>query len=85
MLYAPALYLVQVLEEWPEAFLDGAVFAEPYSTLGSASARRLALSRITSLLSDVAELAYQTDPGTRRLQRARLSVLLVADELVPGT
>jgi hypothetical protein len=85
MLYAPALYLVRVLEEWPEAFLDGAVFAEPYSTLGSASARRLALSRITSLLSDVAELAYQTDPGARRLQRARLSVLLVADELVAGT
>ena len=85
VLYAPALYLVRVLEEWPEAFLGGPVFAQPYSTLGSASARRLALSRITSLPSDVAELAYQTDPGTRRLQRARLSLLLLASELVAGT
>lgn len=85
VLYAPALYLVRVLEEWPEAFLDGAVFTQPYGTLGSASARRLALSRITSLLSDVAELAYQTDPGTRRLQRARLSLLLLASELAAGT
>ena len=37
VLYAPALYLVRLLEEWPEAFLDGTVFAQPYSTLGSAS------------------------------------------------
>ena len=85
VIYAPALYLVRLLEEWPEAFLDGAVFSEPYSTLGSASARRLALSKVTSLLSDVAELAYQTHPGTRRLQRARLSVLLLADELTTAT
>ena len=63
VLYAPALYLVRVLEEWPEAFLDGTVFAARTARWDRRQLAGLALSRITSLLSDVAEaLTYQTDP-----------------------
>lgn len=82
MMYVPPLYLVRLLEEWPEAFLDGRVFTEPYLTLGSLAAKRLALSRVASLLSDVAGLTYFTNPGVARLQRARLSILLLSGEVV---
>jgi hypothetical protein len=83
VLYAPALYLVRLLEEWPEAFLDGKVFVATYDGLASIPARRHSLSRVTSLLSDVASASYQNDPGPLRLQRTRLSVLLLAEELAP--
>lgn len=81
VLYAPALYLVRLLEEWPEVFLDGQVFRTPYEGLTSTAAQRHSLSRVTSLLSDVASASYQNDPGSIRLQRIRLSVLLLIDEL----
>lgn len=81
--YAPALYLVRLLEEWPEVFLDGKVFRSPHDGLTSTAAQRHSLSRVTSLLSDVASASYQSDPGSVRLQRIRLSVLLLTDELAP--
>ena len=81
VVYAPPLYLVRLVEEWPEAFLDGKVFVAPYETLNSLAAKRLSLSRVTSLLSDVASLTHLTKPGLVRLQRARLSILLLSDEI----
>lgn len=83
VLYTPALYLVRLLEEWPEAFLDGNVFTAPYDSLASTAARRHSLSRVASLLADVASASYQNDPGSLRLQRTRLSILLLAEELAP--
>lgn len=84
VMYTPSLYLVQLLEEWPEAFLDGSVFTEPYESLGSLAAKRLSLSRVASLLADVAALSFLTNPGRLRLARGRLSILLLSDELAAG-
>lgn len=82
VLYTPALYLVRLLEEWPDAFLDGRVFRSPYAGLSSTAGQRHSVSRVTSLLSDIASASYQHDPGALRLQRVRLSVLLLSDEMV---
>jgi hypothetical protein len=82
VLYAPPLFLVRLLEEAPEAFLDSRVFRTPYQALGSLAAKRVALSRVTSLLADVAAAANLTNSGgIVRLVRARLSVALLSDEL----
>lgn len=79
--YVPESYLVRLLEEWPEAFLDGHVFVSPYASLTSTAAQRLSVSRVVSLLADVTSMPPRADPGPRRLQRARLSASLLADEL----
>lgn len=83
VLYAPALYLVRLLEEWPEAFMDGHVFSCPYTTVSSSAARRHSLAQIRSLLADIASASYQTDPAPIRLARTRLSVTMLMNELAP--
>jgi hypothetical protein len=81
VLYAPPLYLVRLVEEWPEAFMDGRAFRGPFASVDSSSARRLAVSRVASLLADVAAFVITPSPGPLQVQRARLSVLLLEDEL----
>lgn len=81
VLYAPELFLVRLVEEWPEAFFDGRVFAGPYDGIDAAAGRRLAVTRVTSLFADLAALLLQKDPGPRRLRRAQLSISLLAEEL----
>ena len=84
LLYAPPLFLVKLLENWPEAFLDGHVFNGPYGSLQSASSRRLSLARVVGYLNDLAILlTFQTTPSAAQLQRTRLSVALLQDELAP--
>lgn len=83
VLYAPALYLVRLLEEWPEAFMDDHVFTSPYTAVSSSAARRHSLARVRSLLADIASASYQTDPAPQRLARTRLSMIMLADELAP--
>lgn len=81
--YAPAKGLVRLLTGRPDAFLDGRVFAAAYATLTDADAQRAGLERVTDLLSDVAALSDQ--PVRRRseeLQRGRLSISLLSDELI---
>jgi histidine kinase/DNA gyrase B/HSP90-like ATPase len=86
LLYVPPLFLVKLLEEWPEAFMDGHVFSGLYATLSSPSSRRLSLARIVGYLNDIATLlSFQTTPGTLNLQRTRLSVHLLVDELASDT
>jgi len=86
LLYAPPLFLVKLLESWPETFLDGRVFVGPYSTLSSHSARRLSLARVVGYLNDVATLlSFQTEPGPLQLQRTRLSIQLLVGELAADT
>jgi hypothetical protein len=84
--YTPAKSLVRLLTGRPDAFLDGRVFAAAYATLTDAEAQRAGLERVTDLLSDVAALSDQ--PVRRRseeLQRGRLSVSLLSDELTEST
>lgn len=84
LLHVPPLFLVKLFEEWPEAFMDGRVFLGPYSTLSSPSSRRLSVARITGYLNDVATvLTFQTSPPVAQLQRTRLSIQLLLDELAP--
>ena len=86
LLFVPPLFMVRLLEMWPEAFMDGKVFIGPYETLSAPSARRLSLARVAGYLTDIATLvAFRSDPGTAQLQRTRLSVKLLADELAAGT
>ena len=84
LLYVPPLFLVKLLEAWPEAFMDGRVFGGVYASLSSASSRRLSLARVVGYLNDIATLlAFQTTPSTPQLQRTRLSVQLLLNELAP--
>jgi hypothetical protein len=80
--YAPAKGLLRLLKGRPDAFMDGQVFSASYATLTDAEAQRAGLDRVTDLLSDVAALSDQ--PVRRRseeLQRGRLSISLLSDEL----
>ena len=84
LLHVPPLFLVKLFEAWPEAFMDGHVFVGPYSTLSSATSKRLSVARITGYLNDVATvLTFQTTPQAAQLQRTRLSIQLLLDELAP--
>jgi hypothetical protein len=84
--YVPPLFLVKLLEAWPEAFMDGQVFTGPFASLTSASSRRLSLARVVGSLNDIATLlTYQTVPGTAQLERTRLSIQLLLGELAPET
>lgn len=83
VLYVPPLFLVKLLENWPEGFMDGRVFAGAYSTLASKSSRRLSLARVAGYLNDVATLLTFDSPNTTQLRRTRLSVELLARELAP--
>ncbi len=82
--YAPPLFLVKLLENWPEAFMDNRVFVGPYESLPSPSSKRLSLARLVGYLNDVATLlSFETVPNTMQLRRTRLSIQLLQDELAP--
>ena len=82
VLYAPPLYLVKLLESWPEAFMDGAVFESPHASLASTSSKRLSLARVVGYLNDVATLVtFQSRPSVTQLRRTRLSMHLLQQEL----
>ena len=83
ILYAPPLYLVKLLESWPEAFMEGHVFAGAYTSLTSPSSRRLSLARVVGYLNDVATLLTFQSPNVTQLRRTRLSVELLERELAP--
>lgn len=80
--YVPGAALVHLVEQRPEAFLDGRVFRSSYQPLAAASAKRASAERIVDLLGDVATLA---DVPARRspeeLQRGRLACLLLSQEI----
>ncbi|MFF1904273.1 ATP-binding protein [Kitasatospora sp. NPDC058218] len=82
--HAPSLFLVKLLESWPEVFMDGRAFNGAYSTVTSPSARRISLATIVGYLNDVATLASFTTRNPLRLQRSRLSNRLLTDELAEG-
>ena len=83
ILHVPPLYLVKLLENWPEAFLDGKVFAGAYVSLISASSKRLSLARVVGYLNDVATLLTFQTPNIIQLRRTRLSITLLAREVAP--
>lgn len=80
--FVPAMYLVRLFDEWPEAFTDGRVFDDHYEPLMPES-RSLVKARLSSLLLDCASIATQekevTVPNT--LKRARLSIEIMGQKL----
>jgi hypothetical protein len=84
--YVPGAALVHLVEQRPEAFLDGRVFRSSYQPLGNAAAKRASADRIVDLLGDVATLS---DVPARRspeeLQRGRLACLLLSQEIAEPT
>jgi hypothetical protein len=84
LLYVPPLFLVKLLENWPDAFMDGRVFIGPYTTLVPLSSKRLSLARVVGYLNDLAILlTFQTVPNATQLRRTRLSAQLLQEELAP--
>lgn len=84
--HVPPLFLVRLLESWPDAFMDGRVFRSPYGGISSAAAQRLSLARIAGYLTDVASQA--TFDGTSLptdLMRTRLSIELLSTHLADET
>ncbi|MGA6158942.1 ATP-binding protein [Stenotrophomonas sp. NPDC087984] len=82
VLHMPALALVRLVQAVPESFMDGAVFRGPYAGVSSPSGKALSLARVTGCLADVATLGTFADGATvQQLQRARLSITLLRDEL----
>ncbi|MEU4215095.1 ATP-binding protein [Actinoplanes sp. NPDC026623] len=80
--YLPASAAVRLIERRPDAFLDGRVFRRRYSTLTDETARALGLSRVTSLVSEIALMADHTPRlEADELRRMRLSCDLVEREL----
>ncbi|MFD6876715.1 ATP-binding protein, partial [Streptomyces sp. NPDC060075] len=83
--YIPALALVRLVETMPEAFLDRRVFRGPYADVKSPSARSLSVARVTGYLADVATIGtFAGEATVLQLQRARLSITLLGDELAGG-
>jgi hypothetical protein len=84
LLYAPPLFLVKLLEKWPEAFMDGRVFRGPWSSVSSATARRLSVARVSGYMNDIGTLlTAQTASSITQLRRTRLSVQLLHNEIAP--
>ena len=84
VLYAPPLFLVKLVENWPEAFMDNKVFIGPYDGLPSVASKRLSLARIVGYLNDIATLlSFETAFNATQLRRTRLSIQLLQDELSP--
>jgi histidine kinase/DNA gyrase B/HSP90-like ATPase len=82
LMVLPASFIPRVVEEWPEAFFDGKLFAAPYSDVSSPSGRRQIVAGVTSYLQDVAWLTEAAPSAPReQLIRARLSLELLPDEL----
>ncbi|MBD8504963.1 ATP-binding protein [Hoyosella sp. G463] len=80
----PALYLVRLLEEWPEVFTDGAVFEDRYTHLASDEAKQVVKAQLMSLLLDCASVASEEKgiASLNILKRARLSLEMLEQKIV---
>jgi hypothetical protein len=79
--FAPAIFLPRLLEEWPEAFMDGVVFRGGYLSVSSGVGRRVTVGRVVGYLYDAALAADAKASGTSQLAKCRLSLQLLRDEL----
>jgi len=86
IIYAPALYLVKLLEGWPEAFMDDKVFRGPFADLASPSSQRMSVAKVVGYLNDLATVVtLQVKPSVSQLQRIRWSIGLLAEELTEAS
>jgi hypothetical protein len=81
-LYLPASAIVRLIEQRPDAFLDGKVFRRTYLGLTDDGSRSLVVSRLIGFIGDLALMEdHHPKLGLAELHRARLSCALVAEEL----
>jgi hypothetical protein len=84
VLYAPAMFIPRLVEEWPDGFLDGAVFQGPYKAIASAAARRISVGKVAGYLYDIARLVTAIQPMSKdELIRARYTIQLLEQEIAP--
>lgn len=82
LMYAPAMFVPRLVEEWSDAFMDGRVFSGPYVGVASLVARRVSVGKILGYLYDVARLMVAQHSMTKdELIRARFSLELLETEL----
>lgn len=82
VLYAPAMFIPRLVEEWPEGFLDGIVFQGPYQAIASAAARRISVGKVAGYLYDIARLVTAIQPMSKdELIRARYTIQLLEQEI----
>ncbi|MCH8562051.1 ATP-binding protein [Nesterenkonia sp. YGD6] len=81
--HVSALYLVRLLETWPEIFTDGNVFEDRYASLTSDEAKQLVKSQLMSLLLDCASVASEEREvaSLNVLKRARLSLEMLEQRI----
>ena len=78
----PPSAVPRVVSDWPDAFMDGKLFNEPYADIAP-PVRTQVLARLTGYLNDAAWLASAPVAASREeLARARLSLQLLPDEIV---
>lgn len=86
MLHVPGTFVARLLDEWPDAFLDGKVFRAIYSGVSSDAGRQISLGRVVSYVYDVAVVADSPKSlAMPSLARAALSIQLLRAELAPST
>jgi len=81
--FTPLIFTARLVEEWPEAFMDGRLFRGPYESVKTPSARRVSVGRVVSYLYDAALVAEAKVTSPDHLSRCRISIRLLRDELVP--
>ena len=82
LIHVPASLVPRIIEEWPEAFLDGHLFRAPYKDVKEPGAKRQMVATVTGYLDDVAWLTSAPLEAPReQMIRARLSLQLLPDEL----
>lgn len=83
LLYVPASCLPRLVEDWPEVFMDGAVFRNRYENIKDAVGRRISVSGVVSYMYDVALAAEDRLKSLEELKRCRLSMHLLRCDLAP--
>jgi hypothetical protein len=82
LMYLPPALVSRVVEDWPEAFLDGKLFKSPYADVKEPGARRQMVASVTGYIDDVAWLAGAPLEAPRdQMIRARVSLQFLHDEL----
>jgi len=81
VVFTPLMYTPRLVEEWPEAFMDGAVFRGPFDGVKTPSGKRISVGRVVSYLYDAALVAEAKASSAEHLVRCRISLQLLRDEL----
>ena len=83
--YTPLTFTPRLVEEWPEAFMDGHVFKGPHASVKTPAGKRISVGRVVSYLYDAALAAEAKISRPEHLARCRLSLQLLRGELASAS